>query len=167
MNKLVGATVAFALVVLTLTGMVWAASAAYDDAGEETTTVTNESITADVGNWTEVNAPDYALEFKDDETVYNSSDVELVENTDYEWNTTNGSVKFLNTQNVSDGESMRITYNYTAKVPVARTIKGSTTLLFPALAMLTLLSVGMVAVAIGADLSGLFGRNGGGGVIGR
>lgn len=54
----------------------------------------------------------YTQGFYDNETLTNSSGTTLVEGTDYEWNTADGGVTFLNTASVSDGENIEISYFY-------------------------------------------------------
>lgn len=74
-------------------------------------TVTNETLTQDVGNWTPVDEQD-AIEYQDNETVYNATDTQLVDGTDYEWNTTNGSVYWYDTASTTDGADATISYTY-------------------------------------------------------
>lgn len=102
----IGATL---LIGFFLTSALWGAIPA-----TEQVTVTNETVTQDVGNYTAVSAAgDEGVKgFLDDEVVYNSSDVQLTEGTDYEWNETDGTIKFLSTTDTTDGANANITYTY-------------------------------------------------------
>ncbi|MFW5905408.1 MAG: hypothetical protein ACOCUO_01010 [archaeon] len=112
----------FAVVLVGVLGIAWAVSAQYDQAPETTTNVTDEDIVADTGNWTGVDAPDYALSF-DDETITNSSGTQLDEGSDYDWNSSTGEIHWYNTSAVSDGETMQIDYSYSAKTEQARSVQ--------------------------------------------
>lgn len=67
-----------------------------------------------------VNNNRYVQGFEDDEVIRNSTDTELTEGTDYEWNTTDGGVTFINTSSLSDGENVNITYNYSRNIEEVR-----------------------------------------------
>ncbi len=85
--------------------------------------VTNETVTQDIDNWVQLDAAgNQSAEAYDDEKVYNSSDVLLKEDSDYRWSTDNISIKFLSTQNTSDGSTAKITYNYSVKPEKARNL---------------------------------------------
>ena len=107
---IVGIVIGAALLIgFFLTSALWGAIPA-----TEQVTVTNETVTQDVGNWTAVDAADKegVKGFLDNEVVYNSSDTELTEGTDYEWNETDGTIKFLSTASTTDGNNANITYTY-------------------------------------------------------
>jgi hypothetical protein len=114
----------FAIVLVGVLGIVWATSAQYQAAPEADYAVANEAITADVGNWTPVDAPDHAQRFYDNETVTNSSGAQLTEGTDYEWNTSTGELRWYDTDSVADGEEMSVDYTYSAKTDRARTARS-------------------------------------------
>lgn len=158
MRKVIAAATVFALVALALAGVAWAGHAAYDESGESDTTVTNETVTADIDNWTAVDAPDYVLSFDDSVTAYNSSGAELTEGTDYEWNATDGTIKYLGgSSSVSDGEDTSVTYTYTAKTETSRQMKGILTLAYRGLPYLLFLAVGFFAIAVVAVVGQLLG----------
>lgn len=81
-------------------------------------TVTNETFTVDFSSEPfdyQVNKVGDAASFDDDEVVFNASDAEATEGTDYEWFTSNGTLRVKNTSAWSDGDSGKITYNGTHK----------------------------------------------------
>lgn len=90
------------------------ADSAKDGADRQPVNVTNESIVQEVGLWQFTNKAleDDTAGFRSNVTVFNSSDHELVEGTDYEWNETDGTVTYFNTQNVTDGNTGNISYTY-------------------------------------------------------
>jgi len=87
--------------------------AAYTDA-VETTAVTNESITVDYSASTPVDATGEAVAFNSTVTVFNDSAVELVNETDYTWHPSNGTVTWNDTGNTINGETATISYEYDA-----------------------------------------------------
>lgn len=93
--------------------------AAAQDDGQ---TVTNESHMQQVGMWQFVDrgTNEYTTGFNDSVTVYNSSDVELTEGTDYRWNETEGTIFFENTPNTTDNAQFNITYTYFSNPPETR-----------------------------------------------
>lgn len=114
----------FAIALVGVLGIVWATGAAYADSPETNYSVDGETHTADVGNITPVNAPSYALRFLDNETINDSNGITLNEGDDYEWNTTNGSIRWLSSGNYADGETMTVDYTFVGKTPEARTMRS-------------------------------------------
>lgn len=112
----------FAVVLVGVMGIAWAVGAQYESAPETTTNVTDESIVADVGNWTALDAPDYAQDHYD-ETITNSSGATLTNGTDYDWNASTGEIYWYDTSSVDDGETMQVDYTYSAKTEQARTAR--------------------------------------------
>lgn len=160
-----------ALVVIAVVGIAWAVGAQYEQSPETTSTVTGESITVDVGNWTRVDAPAYARHFHDNETVTNASGAPLVEGTDYDWST-NGSIYWYSGGDFTDGETTTVEYAYSAPVEEARTLKRifavPINVVLPA-GILILLGFSIAGLAIGVyRVLGSLGSNGGtGSFIGR
>lgn len=74
--------------------------------------VTNESITVNYSDTVQVSQTGWGYEYNDSVTVYNSSGVELVDGTDYEWYQDNGSVAWFDTPDTTDGETATISYTY-------------------------------------------------------
>lgn len=110
----------FAVVLVAALGIMWAVGAEYDRAPETTTTINNETVIVDEGNWTDV-GPDYALYFYDNETVRDSSGNTMTEGEDYEFNTTNGSVYWYESTLLgNDGEEATITHSYRSKTQEVR-----------------------------------------------
>jgi len=106
-------------------------------------TVDNETVTADVGNYTGLDG--YYIQ-EDSEVVYGYNDTAgsyetLTEGTDYEMNYDAGQVKFLSGSSiVEDGEDVRVTYDYEATDDMTTTIIGYGPLF---VAVLLLATVGM------------------------
>jgi hypothetical protein len=124
LRPLISGALVVSLLLAATIGFAWAIGAEYDDAPEANHTVTNEQLTADVGNYTRVDAPDHALSFYDNETVTNSSGGTLQEGSDYEWNASDRTIYFYNSStHVSDGEQVEIDYAYTSKIETARGLK--------------------------------------------
>lgn len=145
--------VVFAVVLVAALGIMWAVGAEYDRAPEQAETVNDEPIVVDKGNWTATDHPDYALSFYDNETVRNSSGSQLSEGTDYEWNTTNGSVYWYESStDVTDGEEASITYSYAAKRPGTRRVMSVVSIpvryVLP-FSLLVLLAMTMAGLGIG------------------
>lgn len=119
--------------------------------------VENESLTQDVGNWTQVSET-YGSHYYENETVNNSSNTTLVEGTDYEWNPDNQSVYFYATANTNDGATAYVTYSFDAKPEMARTSVGTIGDAFSLGAVAVLV---FVAVFILQTLGGFSGAGGG------
>lgn len=152
----------FAVVLAMIGGITWAAGAEYRDAPEVNNTVTNESVTADPGNTTTVDAPSYALRYQDNETITNSTGTQLQEGTDYEWNTSTGEITWFNTDSVSDGEQMTVDYTYVSKSETSRSIE--TVISIPIEIVLPwglLLVTGMAVVGMAVGIGGLSSRSSG------
>ena len=113
----------FAVVLVGVLGIAWAVGAQYQAAPETTHNVTDETVVADVGNWTAVDAPSYAQSFDDNETITNASGTQLTEGSDYEWNASAGEIYWYDTSSVADGEEMLVDYAYSAKTEEARTAR--------------------------------------------
>lgn len=125
----------------------------------ETVAVTNESITIDVGNATQVDET-YGTSYDKDETVYNSSGVRLTEGTDYQWYTDNQSVVWYSTSSVTDGATANISYSFDAKPQMARTSIGTISSAFTlgAVAVIVLVASLILAFVSGFGGSGRRGR---------
>lgn len=86
--------------------------------------VTNESLVADPGTYQDLNG--YDIE-EDSETVwwYNSTSGEyeqLTEGTDYEINYTAGSIQYLTSGDVSDGDDTKVSYTWQQTDPTTTTV---------------------------------------------
>lgn len=120
-----------------------------------TSTVHNESITVDVGNSTTV-AKTYGTNYRDNETVLNSTGATLVEGSDYDWYPSNESVHWYSTNNTTDGASASITYTFDHKPDMARNSIGTIGSAFTLGAVAVIVLVASVILA----LVGGFGSNG-------
>jgi hypothetical protein len=152
-RPLVTGALLLAIVLVFAIGASWAVGAAYSDTPDATETVTNESLTAQIDTWQQVDSPNYTRSFYDNETVYNSSGAALTEGSDYEWLTSNGSVYFNSSGSVSSGDDVTISYAYTAPPETARQLKSVIKLpiqvLFPFGALIIVaLAVAGFAIAI-------------------
>lgn len=118
-------------------------------------TVENESVEMDVGNWVQLNETDGHI-YYDNETVYNSSGVELVEGTDYDYETSNQSIYWYNTNNTTNGVNGSATYSIGYQPSTLRSsvsIVGNVAVLVAALSMV-LLAVFAVASLDAFDTGG-------------
>lgn len=110
----VGPLLAFVVLVIAAFALFQIGDVGLAAAGTQPVTETNESVVIDYDSSTRVSAAmsRYTQGFEDNETVYNSSGAELVEGTDYTWNTTSGAVTFKNTANTTEGNTANVTYTY-------------------------------------------------------
>lgn len=109
-------------------------------------TVTNESVTASVGESVELDG--YNIQ-SNSETVYwfNSSDgdyEEVTSGTDYEMNYSEGAIYTLSGGSISDGDDLKVTYTYDATDGTTSTVVQLTPLLL-ALLILVVLAKPMMA----------------------
>lgn len=112
-----------------------------DTVNSETGTqaVTNESVTAEVGTYVDLENNDLV---SSSVTVYNSTDAEMTEGTDYEVAYDNGSVKALSGGSITDGNTITVSYDYEATSDMVATIAG----LIPLLILVSVLA--FVAAAV-------------------
>lgn len=108
--------------------------------------VQNESVTVDYNTNTTVANADVAVSFYDNETVRNASGAALTEGTDYEWDSANGTINWLNTAATTDGASATMSYAYDAPSQRSRDLSGVLTLVGQGLALLVLLMGGFVVL---------------------
>jgi len=146
-----------AVLLVMLIGVAWAAGAAYEDVPDKTEQRQNVNVTADVGNYTAVPAL-APTRFFDNET-FRDDGTELQEGTDYEWNTSDGTVKFLESGSVSDNETVTGSYAYKTKVQPAQGINSVASLLFELALPLSIFVA--VAVMVGGLAAALVRRAGG------
>lgn len=114
---------AFAVVILFLAVLVPSLHFAAND-NTVTETVTNESVTIGFDQPSAVEPPTEALGFEPNATVFNSSDTELVNGTDYEWRPSDGTIAWFDTANTTDGETATVTYQFEARTQRTRDING-------------------------------------------
>lgn len=112
-----------------------------DTVNSETGTqaVTNESVTAEVGTYVDLENNDLV---SSSVTVYNSTDAEMTEGTDYEVAYDNGSIKALSGGSITDGNTITVSYDYEATSDMVATIAG----LIPLLILVSVLA--FVAAAV-------------------
>jgi len=141
-----------AVLLVMIVGIAWAAGAAYEETPEKTEQRNNVSLTADVGNYTAVPAL-APTRFYDNES-FTSDGTRLQESVDYEWNTSDGTVKFLSDSVVvEDNETVTAEYAYKTKVQPAQGINSVASLLFElALPLSILVSVAVMIGGLAAAL---------------
>lgn len=126
MSQTVRAVVLLALVGVLLGTGVLATSQAYQDSPTHVESIDNESLTQKVGEWQSVDAAtkDGFAGAYDNETVRNSSGSTLTEGTDYEWNQSDGRIKFLDSSSTNNGSSAEIDYSYDQRSEMAVSMVG-------------------------------------------
>lgn len=134
----------YAGVVILLVVGVLATGAAYSDA----THVYAESETQSVDYSAAVAvSPEQSVDaFRDNETVLNASGSQLVEGTDYDWNTTSGEVTFYNTSNTTEGADATVEYAYDGYSDRASANRDVLGLVYRIMAMSLLVGAGLVVV---------------------
>lgn len=106
--------VLFVLVAGIAIGTLTIADAASDEAARTAENVTNETINQQVDVWQYVNRSldDSTAGFNESITAYNNTGVELTKGTDYQWNATDGTIKYENTPRVNDNTNGNVSYTY-------------------------------------------------------
>ncbi|WP_226043511.1 hypothetical protein [Natrinema sp. DC36] len=90
--------------------LVPAISGAFADAPAETEVVDNESVSISTASWEPVSKSSVATQFYDNETVYSNGSV--VAESNYEWETSNGSIRAVENGTLEDTDEVAITYAY-------------------------------------------------------
>lgn len=121
--------------------------------------VHNETITQDVGNYTQLAKADIAVTGYNNATVYNQSGGLLTAGNDYKYATGNTSIKILSSANTTDGNTANVTYAFDAKPASARNSIGTIGSSFA----LGAVAVIVLVAAYILSLIGGFGSNGGAG----
>ena len=96
----------------------------------------SESLTVDYSNPSTL-TNQYALAYLDNETILHNGNT-LAEGTDYEFNTSSGSVTWYNSTNTSAGDEARIGYEYEAHPEGSRESANVLTGLAPIMGVLLL-----------------------------
>lgn len=96
-----------AVVILLLALSIPALATAYDYAG--TPFEYEETLTVDYSNESPVSENATIEGYGDNETI-SVDGTQLVEGTDYAWNTSSGNVTWYNTSNTTSGDSARVSY---------------------------------------------------------
>jgi len=99
-------TVSLALVIV---GALFIPLVQTVDSNSGETQVVNESVTADVGNYVDLDGYDIV---SGSVTVYNSTGDVQTEDSDYEIGYDNGSIKAVSGGDITDGNTIQVTYNY-------------------------------------------------------
>jgi len=110
--------------------------------------VTNETIPQEYDAYQFVDKAllEYTAGFNDSVTVYNSSDVELEQGTDYEWNDTDGTIRFLNTPKTDESNPATITYQYQWNTQRVREVSGPLSVVTDAIGKMGLFAGGLSLV---------------------
>lgn len=119
-----GSKVAATLIALTVAATLFGPVSTAVTQNSGTVSVTNETVTADVGNFTELDGYDID---ENSETVYwynsSSSSYETVSSgTDYEMGYENGSIKATSGGTIGDGDKLKVSYDYQATDPTSTTV---------------------------------------------
>lgn len=125
-KKVVVPIAVFVIFVSAGFGAYQIADAGQDQAAQQPRTVENETLIQQVGNWQLVSKSldQFTAGFNDSVTVYNESGVELTEGTDYEWNSTDGAIKYLDTPRTQDGNTSNVTYVYQENTEAVKKLTG-------------------------------------------
>jgi hypothetical protein len=110
---------------LTVAGVLFVPISGAVTDGTGIQTVTNESVTADVGNHTDLEG--YDIDGSTDTVTYTNgtgTTYTAVEGSDYELATENGSIKVLSGGNIDDGASLKVSYDYQATSGTVTTVVG-------------------------------------------
>lgn len=137
----------FAAVSVLLIVIALAIGASYSGA-THIVTVENESLTMSVPDGTStVEGSDLAVDFLDNETIVNEdSGQTLSEGTDYEWDTSNGTVTWLDSGKTSDGANASIDYAYNGHTQETEDLSELLSLTNNALGLVLLLMAGLIVL---------------------
>lgn len=130
------------MLVFGIFAIIAVASAGWAGTPEHVESVQNESITMDVGSYhsvDEANRTAFVSAF-DNETVRSGNNT-LAEGQDYQWNASDGTIKFLNSTDTSDGQSAEIDYAFEAKSEDAAKWHGPPSALISVLPVFALAAV--------------------------
>lgn len=107
--------------------------------------VTNESIPQEYDAYQFVDKAllEYTAGFGANVTVYNNSSVELTEGEDYQWNETDGTIKFENTAATNESNPANISYTYYRNTQSVREIGGILGPMVDAVGKLPLFAAGL------------------------
>jgi hypothetical protein len=127
--------------------------------------VSSESLTVDYENTSTVTASDRAIRFFDNETVRNSSGTVLSEGDDYRWNTSSGSIEWINSTDTTEGANATIAYGFTGWSETTGALRQTTsdyTALLP-YAILVVVAIvaagGVVAIGLAVSSNSALGGN--------
>jgi len=151
-RRFVIAVSVFAIFVAGAFTVFYVADIAQNDAPAEPQNVTNESIVQETNAYQFVDnaTEEFTAGFNDSVTVYNNSSVELTEGDDYEWNSTDGTIKFLNSPKTQDGEPANISYTYFENTQQVKEVSGPITIIVDAIGRTAFMAgaLGLVAVLL-------------------
>lgn len=156
--------VAVAVFVLFVGGGFAAMQVADDsrqDAARTNTTVENESIVVqyDIYQLTDKAESKYTLQFQNDSVaVSNQSGATLNRGTDYKWNNTDGTIKFINTTATNETNNATISYNVTENNEAVQRIGGPVGRIVDALAKNGVLIAGFAMVVFLLAFGGIIGK---------
>lgn len=97
-----------AIVILLLSLSVPALATAYDYAG--TPYDYSEGVIVDYGNTSYLSEDATAEGYGDNITIITPNDKTLVEGTDYEWNSSEGSITWYDNANTNEGDTVQVSY---------------------------------------------------------
>jgi hypothetical protein len=131
--------------------------------------VTNETIPQQYGVYQLVDnaTAEYQAGFKDNVTVYNSSQnttAKLVEGEDYEWNSTDGAIKFIDTPSTNESRKANISYTWLRNTQRVREVSGPIRTVVNKYGLLAYLAGGLSLVVVLLVFGGIIARRLSGGM---
>lgn len=155
--------VPFVLLVIFAAGGVvvyQAADYAMDDADRVEKTVENETLVQETAAYQYVNKSleTFTAGFNDSVRVWNASDVELTDGTDYDWNETDGTIRFYDTARTNDGSTANITYDYLENTQDVKTLWGPVSGIVAAVGETPLFVAGLGLVVLLIVVAGFFAK---------
>jgi hypothetical protein len=144
-------TLSVAIALLFLFIVVPAIGASYSNAPTMTHSVANEGVEIDTQNWTHVDAD--ASTYFDNETVYHNG--KSVNESEYQWSTSNGSIRAVEGGSLADASRVEISYSYAQHDRWSRITKNSLFVIFAVMAVM------LVIGAVGVFMTATSGWGGG------
>jgi len=137
------------------------ADTSQNESARTTTTVENESLVVQYDVWqlTDKAESRYTLSFNNSSVAaYNESGAELVRGTDYEFNSSDGTIAFRDTANTTENTTATITYTVTENTETVQDIGGPLNTVVSALGQNGIYIGGFALVVFLLALAGIFGR---------
>jgi len=144
-------TLSVAIALLFLFIVVPAIGASYTNAPTTTHSVANEGVEIDTENWTQVDVD--ASTYFDNETVYH--DGSQVNESDYQWSTSNGSIRAVEGGSLATASRVEVSYSYAQHDRWSRITKNGLYIVFAVMAVL------LVIGAVGVFMTAASGWGGG------
>jgi len=137
------------------------ADTSQEESARTTTNVTGESIVVqyDIYQLTDKAESRYTLSFNNSSVaVFNESGAELTRGTDYEWNNTDGTIRFLNTTATTEGNNATIAYTVVENTETVQSIGGPLSVVVNALGNNGIYIAGFALIIFLLGAAGIFGK---------